>query len=330
MSYKILFPEHLLTGHEQTGRIQHTHVADDRVRQVSLAVTGNVPQCFHPALQNWLVMDDPSIKGALLQKAFNRVRLAYSGPILVPDILTYGTEVHKDVHFPYWEMSTLPGSNLHTMNTGVVPWYEIAQQLIQLLDALHTYEPETHTSLRAYYKERFESFLEALTHIAPIYVRHRDTITMLRDTISRALNMVCDDQVVSPGEQTTWIHGDTHWNNVMYEPTARIIGLFDFEQGMFPGDPISDLYKLGLIIEKKHNLYNFTPNEREILLEMYSRSLPKNIDGRIVLMRINIFIPMLLLRHAMGWNFYRKQTRNGSFVGVDFIFKLIQKAFTNS
>lgn len=341
-------------GFPRMGNMQLTYFLEDKVLQVGPAVSESIPEKLCPALTNWILPRHQYRKGELLYQFHSLLKnIRQSGfPFqwYVPSILDYGSYRADDLSFPYWVQERVSGIAFNSYldrtdaENGV---FSVLYGLISFLGSLHSlsfphalfgiYAELSDCSLRTHYKKRLSCYQDVLEKIKKHYPEFSGVFRQLRSFINRKSEII--DDLITQDETVVYVHNDFRGDNIIIE--AGILNIIDLEQGLYGGDWLCDLYKIGLlpVVPIMHREL-LSESEKRRLIEVYlllrqhtgerifTGFLEENrqrLIQRIDLLKLDFMVSALILRHIMGWNFHIHALERQEFRGAKFILHLINQ-----
>ncbi len=323
-------------GYPRGGYIQVTYLLEETVLQISpsLSIENKDSQPWQTVLNRWVITN----KGFAHSERMKLLRTTcqtHTGDwnVEVPDCIGYGKQrfCREEDRFEYWllkriksvkKFADLTNSETESLRFG----------LLKFLADMHTIP--FHGSLREYYQNRLTATRYCLEKLAEESAIPQDHLILLNKIGKRISDEI--EEAVASEEPCATIHGDFREVNILISGD-RTASVLDFEQGLFGGDPIADLWKFGTAALKP---LSSNPNE----LQHYARILTDNggtvspvltdarmMEKRLWLIRFDTLISMLIFRSLMGWSFDKKIAPDGNELrGTEFIYNFIKEVFSTN
>ena len=355
------------------GFIKLTYFFDEKVLQFFPALVRDIDTCFLEVVKRWFICPSKfdhtkcykmhrEVLDLTIQSLVNSNDLSW---LLLSPKIDYdksGVVKYDNVAFQYWTFEVANGELLRTIKLKMTeirkePFsdtiYELYRLLIVFLSRFHYFGSHLKArkyfdliglncpSLRKYYLARLNNIkecLEKLSVFGKFNNQQLDSAIRLAGYFSNQLN-----NIVMPQENISMVHGDYREDNIIIQTQERKIHLIDFDQGFFGGDWMVDLWKFGLLSNKKENSDKILSHNNRLKLiqeyfcdrafigddsydQLFKMIVKKDpfIRKRINLLYYDLLTSLLVLRSLMGWYFREKIDSSGrKLKGVYYILDLI-------
>lgn len=341
-----------------SGSVKLTYLTPDRVLQIHPSFTRDLQPSLTASVNRWVGFSPEKIfafREWLSTLAVNDV--AEPWHVDFPELKNYGLHKEGFLEFPWilWERVRGIGFDEILRLYGHEPHGGREDTLIPIFESLIGIIARWHerslvqrcacdfekVSLVGFYYRRLGFLLDSIEALMVSAQGYGDVFLKVRSILLKYINNI--PSFIGGHEETTMIHGDFRGENLMVDAKRKKIWILDYEQGFYGGDWLSDLWKMGIVLdETPAYTVDIGRNLRDNLIKVYldvrtsEGSSPASFDvldhvdilyGRISLMRLDLLVSSLIFRYLMGWHFYEAQEDGRKKRGDKFVLDLIHQFF---
>jgi len=267
-----------------------------------------------------------------------------------PRIRVVGDVIHECGIFSFWYEDYIGGKLL---NSAIHEGFGFSgySSIIEWVSEFHGSTQKVE-SVRDYYAKRLQSFRNIFNGNESLLATISESdLFLIKDLIKRRFEEI--DTAVDYEERTCLVHGDLRGDNILIDDDGGI-GVIDFEQGVLGGDWFCDLAKLldyfnnKLPDSSRPYLYRppLTSEEKARLTRQYIKqrlnkgwTAPnfislyvestdiKFLKSRYDLYNFDMIMSVMVLRNAMGWNFYTRDICSQQERGVLYLLEKLKEDY---
>lgn len=328
-----------------SGSVKLTYLTPDRVFQIHPSLTRDLQPSLAESVNRWIGTSPDRVFTFRKWLSILVVNDAVgSWNVDFPELKSFGFHREGFLEFPWilWERIHGVGfdeilklyewrndvsSILESLIVVVARWHE--RSLMQQ----HLFDFEE-ISLIDFYSRRLKFLLDSIETLMVGAEGYGDVFLRVHSVLLKYINNI--PSFIGRNERTVMIHGDFRGENLVVDAERGKIWILDYEQGLYGGDWLSDLWKIGIVLDESPTYtVDIGKNLRDKLVQVYldvrisEGSSPESfyvldhtdiLHGRIGLMRLDLLVSSLIFRYLMGWHFYeaqedgRKKRRGDKFV----------------